>query len=184
MSHTFDASGAHNLEDEARYRYCSRDELVALLDPDPDDVVLDLGSGTGFYTRDVAAHVEWIVAVDIQHTMQESFTRHGVPANVDQITAAASEIPIEDGRLDAVVSTMTFHELGTPDAVAELERVLTDEGRVVLVDWSANGEHEAGPPLSERLTATEAAEILTSGGFAVEHRSERPETFTIRASIR
>lgn len=182
MAHTFDSSGADRLEDESRFRFCSRDELIALLDPDPDDLVLDLGSGTGFYTREVAPHVGRILAVDLQPQMQESFKRHGVPANVNQLTAAANALPIEDGRLNTVYTTMTFHEIATDAVVAELQRVLEENGRLIIVDWSAQGENGAGPPVTERLSATDTAEMLTSGGFVVEQRSERPETFILQAS--
>ena len=53
--HTFDAEKAGRLEDAGRrYQSVSREELVGALDLTGAETVADLGSGTGFYTDDVA----------------------------------------------------------------------------------------------------------------------------------
>jgi len=80
--HTFDPAKADRLEDPSRYRFCSREELVGALDGETSHLV-DLGSGTGFYTRELAPFVDRISAVDIQPAMHELFSKNGVPANVD-----------------------------------------------------------------------------------------------------
>ena len=64
--HTFDASRADKLEQPAdRYRFLSVEELLWALDLSPEDTVADLGSGTGFYTDDVAPHAGDVYAVEI-----------------------------------------------------------------------------------------------------------------------
>jgi hypothetical protein len=63
--HTFDADSAADLEaPERRYCVLSAEELRWALDCAPDDTVADLGSGTGFYTDDVAPHAGEVYAVD------------------------------------------------------------------------------------------------------------------------
>lgn len=181
MAHTFDPARADRLEDPSRYRYCSREELLELLAPDSDDVVLDLGSGTGFYTRDVAPYVDELLAVDVQHEMHALFDEHGVPENVSRITANATELPIDSDGVDAAFATMTFHEIATPRAVEGLHRVLRPDGRLAIVDWAADGERSAGPPLAERRSSTDAESMLSTAGFDIERRADRPETFTIVA---
>jgi predicted TPR repeat methyltransferase len=72
--HTFDAGKAAKLEDAAaRYRSVSREELLWALDPTGTDAVVDLGSGTGFYTDDVAPHVDRVYAVDVQEAMHDHY---------------------------------------------------------------------------------------------------------------
>jgi ubiquinone/menaquinone biosynthesis C-methylase UbiE len=182
MAHTFDASMADSLEDDSRYRYCSRDELLALVDPDPDDLIADVGSGTGFYTRDVATHAGRILGVDVQRAMHDLFREQGVPGNVSLVSADAGALPLADGRLDGAFTTMTFHEIATDDALAELGRVLGAGGRFAAVDWSAAGEGDSGPPVSERQSADSAASMLEDAGFSVERARERPETFALVAT--
>ena len=179
--HTFDVSRADKLEEESRYRYVSVDELLALFDP-AGAVVADLGSGTGFYTDDVAPYAETVYAVDVQPAMHEYYREKGVPENVEFVTAEVSDLPFEDGSLDAVFSTMTFHEFASEAALAEVARVLTDGGRMGVADWTARGLGEAGPPMDERYDLTGATEMAETAGLTVEHGSERRETFVLRAS--
>ncbi len=183
MPHTFDPASADKLEDVGRYRFCSRDELVAMLDSGPDATVADLGSGTGFYTTDVAPFVETLYAVDVQPEMHEKFEAKGVPANVELVTSEVADLPFDDATMDAAFSTMTFHEFVGTGALAELARVIVPGGRLVTIDWSARGAGEAGPPIGERHDLESATEFVASAGFAVEQGAERPETFLLVATL-
>jgi ubiquinone/menaquinone biosynthesis C-methylase UbiE len=181
--HTFDSSRADKLEDAARrYRYCSAEELRWALAPEPTDTVADLGSGTGFYTDDVAPFVERVYAVDIQPEMHDYYREKGVPENVDLVTSGVDDLPLPDASLDGVFSTHTYHEFATDDALAELARVVAPGGRVAIVDWSGDGRGEAGPPLDERFTAPDAREAFETAGFSVEHAFVRSETFLLVAN--
>ena len=182
MAHTFDPANADRLEDVSRYRYCSREELIALLDPDPGALVADVGSGTGFYTREISPYVDRLLGIDLQPAMHDRFRANGVPGNVSLLVADAGTIPFLDSVLDAAVSTMTFHEIATPAALSELARVLAPGGRFAVVDWSANGAGDAGPPIEDRESAEEAASLLSDAGFTVEQERERPETFVLTAT--
>ncbi len=177
--HTFDATQADRLEDPGRYRYCSRDELIAALAVSEADHVLDLGSGTGFYTDDVAAVAGTVSAIDIQAAMHAAYAEKGVPENVERLEAGTDDIPLADNSAAKALSTMTFHELPLEGTIAEVTRVLSPGGRFVVVDWSKNGEGAAGPPLEERYDASAAADTLSAAGFQIERASERPETYLI-----
>ncbi|WP_336036936.1 class I SAM-dependent methyltransferase [Halobacterium yunchengense] len=179
--HTFDPERAANLEDASRFRYCSRDELVAALDPEPEDRVADLGSGTGFYTREVAPFVGRVDAVDVQPQMHEEFRDRGVPENVSLVTADVADLPFGAGELDGAFSTMTFHEFASAESLAAVHRVLAEGGPFVAADWSAAGEGEDGPPVDERFDAEDAADLLADAGFAVERATDRPETLFVVA---
>jgi ubiquinone/menaquinone biosynthesis C-methylase UbiE len=181
MAHTFDPELADRLEDPSRYRYCSRDELLSLLDPDPDDLIADVGSGTGFYTRDVAPAAARVLGIDLQPAMHALFRERGLPENVALLSADAEALPLADACLDGAVATMTFHEVATDHALAELARVLVPGGRFAVVDWSAEGEDEAGPPMDGRQSAASAASMLETAGFSVDSPRERPETFALVA---
>ncbi len=182
--HTFDASRADTLEKAGRrYRFVSAEELLWALDVSPDDAVADLGSGTGFFTDDVAPHAGEVHAVDVQEEMHEYYREKGVPENVDLVTSDVSDLPFDDDALDAAFSTMTYHEFASDDALAAVRRVLTPGGRLVVVDWAATGTGENGPPVDERYGADEAAAALREAGFTVEHEAVRPETFLLIATL-
>jgi len=182
MAHTFDPAMADRLEDASRYRYCSREELIALVDPGPDDLIADVGSGTGFYTRDVAPHAGHVLGLDVQPAMHGLFRENGVPGNVSLLAADADALPLAGGALDGAFSTMTFHEVATERALDELARALSAGSRFATVDWSSEGEGEAGPPVGDRQSAESAAAMLDAAGFTIEHATERPETFALVAT--
>ena len=177
--HTYDVDRAPNLEDPGRYRYLSREELLAMLRPE--GTVADLGSGTGFYTDDVAPYAERVYAVDVQEAMHDFYREKGVPENVELVTANVEDLPFADDHLDGAFSTMTYHEFGSDEALAELARALKPDARLAVADWTAEGEGADGPPLDERYGADDAVERLESHGFAVERIETRIETFVVVA---
>ena len=181
--HTFDVGRADALEEPSRYRFCSREELLDLLSLSPSDVVADLGSGTGFYTNEVAPFVETLYAVDVQSEMHELYREKGLPDVVETVTAEVGDLPFADDTLDAAFSTMTYHEFATPESLAELARVVRPGGRVVTVDWSARGPGEDGPPTDERYDLGHAVSSFADAGFRTTHAVERRETFVSVARL-
>ena len=179
--HTFDESRADSLEDQSRYQYLSVDELLALLDPRLDDTIADLGSGTGFYTDDVAEYVEHLYAVDVQEAMHDRYREKGVPENVELVTAEVGDLPFDDDALDGAVSTMTYHEFASQAATDELARVIGPGGTLAIADWTAIGEGIRGPPIEERYSTQTAIEHLEAAEFEVVRAEDRRETFVLEA---
>jgi ubiquinone/menaquinone biosynthesis C-methylase UbiE len=181
--HTFDAAAADRLSDPERYQWCSVEELLTLLAPHEDATVLDLGSGTGFYTDDVARRAGTVVAVDVQAAMHAQYRDAGMPSNVRPVTAAVGALPLSSDSADAVFSTMTYHEFADDAAMAEIARVLRPGGRLLTVDWSRQGAGVAGPPTEERYDLSHAVEAATDVGLTVDHAVSRTETFVCRARL-
>ena len=182
--HTFDADRADKLEDaQRRYRFLSAEELRWALDLDSDDTVADLGSGTGFYTDDVAPHAARVYAVDVQEAMHDYYRDKSVPDNVDLVTSGVEDLPLGTGSLDAAFATMTYHEFASETALDEVARVLAAGGTLVVADWAASGQGDHGPPVDERFSAEAAADALRESGFRVEFEGVRPETFLVTATV-
>lgn len=156
--------------------------MLWALSPNRDETVADLGSGTGFFTDDIAPAVDHVYAVDIQDAMHDYYREKGVPENVDLVTSGVDDLPLDSDSLDAAFSTMTYHEFANEQALSELSRVLASQGTLVIVDWAASGSGSHGPPVDERYSATETANALRQHGFTVEFEALRPETFLVTAS--
>lgn len=181
--HTFDANRAASLEDAGRrYSVLSAEELRWALDLSAEDTVVDLGSGTGFYTDDVAPHANEVYAVDLQPEMHDFYLEKGVPGNVELVTAPVDDMPLDTDSVDTAFSTMTYHEFATADAIAEIRRVLRPGGRPVIADWAAAGEGKRGPPLSERYRLDDAVAVLQEHRFTMEFEAQRPETYLLVAT--
>jgi ubiquinone/menaquinone biosynthesis C-methylase UbiE len=179
--HTYDVARADALEDPGRYEYCSAEELLGAAAPSAEDRVLDVGSGTGFYTDVLASEADRVYAVDLQPAMAAYYRDKGVPAEVAPVAADAGNLPLPDDAVDVAVSTMTYHEL-PPAAMPELARVVRQGGRMAVVDWTSAGTGVEGPPLDERFDAWTAGASIADAGFTVRRVESRRETFLIRAT--
>ena len=175
--HTFDTAKADRLEGTERYRQVSAEELLGALALEGTETVLDVGSGTGFYTDDVAAAAARVLALDVQPAMHTFYREKGVPDTVSPVTGVADALPLADGSVDAAFSTMTYHEFATADALAELARVLAPGGRLVVADWSGDGPGAAGPPVAERYAPAAVREHFADAPLTLARLDERPETF-------
>ncbi|MFB6082022.1 MAG: class I SAM-dependent methyltransferase [Halanaeroarchaeum sp.] len=180
--HTFDPASADKLEDVERYRYLSRDELIGALTLDGTESVVDLGSGTGFYTREVAPYADRVWAVDVQPRMHQEFRSIGVPDTVTLVAAGVADTPFDASSIDAAYSTMTFHEFVSDASLAEIRRILRPGARFVVADWSVEGTGERGPPLDARFGPSDAADRIEAAGFEVRRADGRPETFVVVAT--
>jgi len=182
--HTFDSNHADGLDDQSRFKYVSVDELLELFKPREDATIADLGSGTGFYTNEVAPYVETVYAVDMQAEMHDHYRQKGIPANVEQVTAEIADLPFEDDMLDGAFSTMTYHEFASEASLAELARVCQPGAHIGIADWSSAGAGERGPPVDERFDADEAATALELAGFEIDRANDRRETFVVSARLK
>jgi ubiquinone/menaquinone biosynthesis C-methylase UbiE len=119
-------------------RWLQQLQLKALgaLEPGPGDRVLDVGCGTGAAVRSAAPIVDFAVGVDLSRGMIDRARElaHGTP-NVQFSVADAGALPFDDATFTALLCTTSFHHYPKPgSAVAELARVLTPDGRIVIAD--------------------------------------------------
>ncbi|WP_269531561.1 class I SAM-dependent methyltransferase [Chitinimonas sp. BJYL2] len=99
----------------------------------PDTRVLDLGAGTGKFTRSLAATGATVMAVEPVEAMRAQM-QAGLP-DVRIYAGTADAIPLADASLDVVVCAQAFHWFATPAALDEIHRVLRPGGRLGLV-WN------------------------------------------------
>ena len=101
--------------------------------------VLDLASGTGELARRLDGSVPELrlVGVDLSATMIERARRRlGDRPGLRVERADAHDLPFDDASFDTVLCANTFHYFSAPAQVlAEVERVLRADGRLILLDW-------------------------------------------------
>jgi SAM-dependent methyltransferase len=103
----------------------------------PGRTVVDLGSGTGKFTRALAPLGAARVAVEPTPGMRRVFER--VVPEVPVLDGTAERIPLPDGMADAIVCAQSFHWFRPRIALREFARVLRPGGGVGLV-WNTRDD--------------------------------------------
>ncbi|HYK93908.1 MAG TPA: class I SAM-dependent methyltransferase [Thermoplasmata archaeon] len=111
--------------------------LASELGIGPGRSVLDLGAGTGKFTRALGPTGARLLALEPTAGMR-AILRRQLPA-VPLVEGTAEAIDLPDGAVDAVVSAQAFHWFDAARASVEVARVLRPEGGLGLV-WNLRDE--------------------------------------------
>ncbi|MFQ6592307.1 MULTISPECIES: class I SAM-dependent methyltransferase [Pseudomonas] len=111
--------------------------LGEALGVEPQSTVIDLGAGTGKFTRLLSTLTPALIAVEPIAAMAAQLIR-SLP-DVRLVEGTAESIPLGDATADAVVCAQAFHWFATQAALAQIHRVLKPGGRLGLV-WNVRDE--------------------------------------------
>lgn len=139
-------SETYEEDSAARWLREVQTQALAALALTPDDVLLDLGCGTGAAVRDAAPTVTRAVGFDLSPGMiaqAEERARASGIGNVEfRVGDVSGRLPFNDHAFTALVCTTAFHHFPEPHkTIAEMARVLAPGGRLVIAD--ANRRHPA-----------------------------------------
>lgn len=116
--------------------------LVAGLDPQDGERILDLGCGTGTLAIAIARAASGAVVsgldADDAALGQARAKQARSGTSVQWSRGLAQNLPFPDGVFDAVVSSLFFHHLLRSDkraALLEIARVIRPGGRLLIADW-------------------------------------------------
>jgi SAM-dependent methyltransferase len=116
--------------------------------------LLDVGTGPGVVAGAAVARGARVTALDAEPSMAEAAARN-VPG-LDVRVAVLPDLPLNDGEFDAVTGNFVINVVGDPAAaLAELRRVLREDGRLALTCW----RNPPAPALGIAADAIEAAGV-------------------------
>lgn len=173
----------------------SETDLARLLSLRSDEDVLDLGSGTGFYTDRIAPLTKGVVyALELLPQMNEHYRERGLPGNVrllqgdmTALAVSASEEASAPGGLapasvDVAVTIATWHEIDGKLDVAGVAGVLRPRGRLIVIDWRKDPDSwDHGPPEDTRYSTDEVAATLASHFTVTSVETVGPSMFALTA---
>lgn len=145
--------------------------LVGISGVTPEDAVLDVACGPGFMTVAFAERAARAVGVDITDRFLESAraeaARRGL-GNVTFLQGDVENLHFGPASFRIALCKFAFHHFPRPERVlAEMKRVLTRDGKIVLVDMltSEDPEKAATHNRIERLCDPSHAAALPESGF-------------------
>ena len=176
ISHVMGHLGAGWLERPERLQEERADLLIMALALQEDDVVVDLGAGTGYFSFQIAAFVPRgkVLAVDIQPEMLEIIGQRiddNSQYNVEPVLATECNPNVDGGSVDLVLLVDAYHEFSCPREVMEsVVAALADGGRVVLVEYRGEDPNVGIKPL-HTMTVQQAQKEMAAVGLALDNVS-------------
>jgi SAM-dependent methyltransferase len=106
--------------------------------------VVDLGAGTGALTRLLIDRADDVVAVEPDDRMREVLAAEVPGARA--LSGTGEAMPLDDGSVDTVIASTSWHWMDPDPTLAEMARILTPGGYLGAL-WT--GPDPDGPLLSE-----------------------------------
>jgi ubiquinone/menaquinone biosynthesis C-methylase UbiE len=157
------------------------DYLIRSLEIKPQSKVMDLGAGTGKFTRLLIPTKAVLTAVEPVEKMRQKF--RSVLPEIEILMGTAENIPAPDSSFEAVVVAQAFHWFDGYSALKEIHRILKPNGKLGLiwnvrdesVDWVSEltrivDAHEVGAPRYKTYEWKKAFD-QTTGFTPLENRA-------------
>ncbi|WP_336022146.1 class I SAM-dependent methyltransferase [Halobellus salinisoli] len=168
------ASSYDDEQDSAEYLACA-DLVVEHAAPGPDDVVLDLGTGTGAIALALAPRAKTVIGRDISEGMLETARSKAETEGIDNVEFGEGRFrePNYDGDVDLVTSNFAMHHLSDAEkreAIAVIANL--NPRRFVLGDVMFFGTPDPDEPfydpeVDDPATVGTLVDALTDEGFVL-----------------
>ncbi|MEM8484988.1 MAG: methyltransferase domain-containing protein [Bacteroidota bacterium] len=181
ISHVMGFAGAAWLERTERDAEEATSALVSALPLEEDDVVADIGAGTGYFTFRMAPRVPQgkVLAVDIQQEMLDVMAariERGNVQNVALIQGSETSPNLPADSMDLILMVDVYHELAYPYEMGQaMVRALNQGGKFVLIEYRGEDPRVPIKPLHKMTEAQARKEMEAAGLRWVETRDFLPQ---------
>lgn len=145
-------------------------KLIKALNLQPNDVVADIGAGTGFFSFRIVPLLRSgkVLAVDIQPEMLniiDSIKKEKHITNVESVLGSVSNPNLPPESVDLALMVDAYHEFSYPKEMMQgIVRSLKPGGRVVLVEYRGENPFVMIKPL-HKMTQKQARKEMQAAGL-------------------
>jgi len=158
-------------ESPVRIEELKPNETLNLIGLEENDVVCDIGAGSGVFTLPAARMTRnTVYALDINDgflsIIKEKAEKEGIK-NIELVKVCDGSFGLDDNTVDLALMVAVLHEVSSPEAfLQETGRILKNNGRVVLIEFHKR-QTQFGPPVDLRIDKNWAKKIFTKAGFKI-----------------
>lgn len=162
-------------ESDHREKWQQPDDVIVFLDLDPEDIIADIGSATGFFPVRFSPHVPQgkVYGIDIEEDMVHYLNDRAGREGLDNIFSLLGEPadPRLPEAVDLVFICNTYHHIGNRvEYLRRLIPMLRREGRVAIVDFK-KGELPVGPPPAAKIDRKAVIAEFEAAGFTLKEQN-------------
>ena len=177
IAYVMGASGAAWLERDERQKEENTELAIKNMKLKPDEVVADIGAGSGYYTFRIAPLVPngKVYAVDVQDEMLALLNnkkRNLKAGNVEVIKSSDTTCNLPQNSIDLAILVDVYHELAYPhEMLQSLRKALKKNGKILLIEY--RGEDLSVPikPL-HKTTIVQDNKEMSANGFTLVYDGE------------
>lgn len=168
---------AESYDDTKRPEYhACRDLVIELADPQPEETVLDLGTGTGAIALELADQAATVIGRDISERMLEVADEKATEAGIGNVSFGVGRFldPQYAGEADIITTNFALHHLDDDRKRAAIDALIEqfEPRRFVLGDVMFFGEPDPSEPfyspeVDDPATVGRLAEAFTGAGYVV-----------------
>ena len=163
--------------------FLDSDEIIQELNLTGNETFMDAGCGDGHNAIKVLEdydHKGTVYAVDIYDASIEDMETYKEENNVENLVNIVADISegipgVEDGAIDVVLLVNVFHGFKASrkldEAVEELGRIVSDDGKIAIMDYKA-WDVPNGPPTKMRSSPAELEELFAKHGLKQVYLNE------------
>ena len=173
VAHVMSYLGAPWLERAGRDAEEDTTALLLKMNIQPGQNVADIGCGSGYYTRRMAAAVGEegaVFAVDVQPEMLEilktKVADSELAGRIIPVLGRAGEPHLPQGEIDWILLVDVYHEFQEPALMlAQMRNALAPGGRIALAEYRLNGGSAAHIKLEHRMSVEQVLKEWQPAGF-------------------
>jgi len=180
ISHVMGYQGMNWLERSDREQEENTSTLLNNMNLKPEDVVADIGAGSGYHVFKMAPQVTQgqVLAVDIQpemlQAMKDKKKEQGVE-NVELIRGTAQSAQLPENTVDKVLMVDVYHEFEYPvEMMASIKKGLNTKGKVYLIEYRAEDPTVPIKRLHKMSEAQAVKEMKAAGFYLIENIDNLP----------
>lgn len=158
------------LEDPKRDAYQKPHEVLMALDLKPNEVIADIGAGSGYFSFRFSRHVGQgrVYAVDVSPDMilhMNRQIRDREIKNVTTVLAPPDDPLLPNASLDRIFICDSWHHIDKQtEYLALLKKLLKPGGQLVMIDFQKH-ELPLGPPMAMKIAREDLVRQLEGAGF-------------------
>ena len=163
----FDPKKLTKLNNPERFKTLNPDVVWDALDMQNPKVLIDIGAGTGFFTKEFAKKLQdtKIYACDTSEILIQWMQENLRDENIIPLLCSEAVVNLPDDISDLIYMINVHHEIIYPEKLlAETRRLLKVGGKIAIIDWKAE-EMQDGPPLEIRIAENIIIKQLEETGF-------------------